>query len=326
MTNFQPRGISRKPMREVRDTRKPLYIIFVLDTSSSMNEPISIDFGEGNITQKRKIEELNEGFGEALNSLRHFEANNVMYRIYYQIIELNSYGKALFPDFVPLSLQSEQICFEANGVTCLENSISTLKKFLNSQHMPGCNRAANVILMSDGYPTDVEGYVLEESVYQKTVGDFKNYLKERGLKPNVDLYSIGVGEGACEEMLSSFADEGRYYVVKDLESLAQKLDFVTRQSLNRLTTRMIRPVEQPTNEDGKSLIDTPVAIREIDVSKCLGASCERCLEHCAVSAIQNRDGLIMIQPELCIGCGNCDNKCPVGAIRETDSTDLGDWL
>lgn len=326
MANFQPRGISRKPMREVRDTRKPLYFVFVLDTSSSMNESISINSDEGAIKQAKKIEELNQGLGDALNSLRRFEANNVLYRIYYQIIELNSYGAALFPGFVPLALQSEKICFEANGVTCLENSLSTLKTFLDPKQMPGCNHAINVILMSDGYPTDVEGYVVEENVYQKTIDDFKNYLETRGLKPNVDLYSIGVGEGACEEMLSSFADEGKYYVVEDLESLAAKLDFVTRKSLVRLTTHIVNLSEPATTDDEESIVDAQLTSREIDVSKCLGPSCVICLEQCAVSAIQNRNGLIMIQPGLCIGCGNCDNKCPVGAIREIDGIDCGDLI
>lgn len=313
MANFQPRGTSRKPMREVRDTRKPLYIVFVLDTSSSMYEYLSVKT-EGETQQVRKIEELNQGLGDALNSLRRFEKSNVLYKVYYQIIELNSYGKALFPDFVPLSLQSEKICFEANGVTCLENSLTTLKTFLDPNHMPGCNRAVNVILMSDGYPTDVEGYVVDDVVYKKTIQDFKNYLEDYGLKPNVDLYSIGVGSDACEEMLSFFADEGKYYMVEELESLAQKLDFVTRKSLVRLTSRAVRSPDVHSESSEESLLNMPIVIREIDVAKCLGASCLVCVDGCALSAIEHRNGLVMIQPNICIGCGGCDNKCPVNAI------------
>ena len=317
MVNFQPRGSSRKPMREVRDTRKPLYVVFVLDTSSSMYDFLSVNT-EGETKQVRKIEELNQGLGDALNSLRRFEKSNVLYKVYYQIIELNSYGKALFPDFVPLSLQSEKICFEANGVTCLENSLTTLKTFLDPKHMPGCNRAVNVILMSDGYPTDVEGYVVDDDVYKKTIGDFKNYLEERGLKPNVDLYSIGVGEDACKEMLSFFADAGKYYMVEDLESLAQKLDFVTRKSLVRLTTRVVRSPETQRESTEESLLNTQIVIREVDVTKCLGDSCLACVESCALSAIEHRNGLVMIQPNMCIGCGSCDDKCPVSAIGQIE--------
>ena len=192
MANFQPKGISRRPLREVKDSRKPLYMVFILDTSSSMDDTVSVQSKDGETVSVKKIQELNEGFSDALNSMRRFEANNVIYKVYYQIIELNSYGKALFPDFVPLSVQSEEINFHAEGVTCLENSLSTLKSFLNPKHMPGCNRAVNIILMSDGYPTDVEGYVTEPDVYGKVIGTFKKYMDERGLRQNMDLYSIGV--------------------------------------------------------------------------------------------------------------------------------------
>ena len=84
MANFQPRGISRKPMREVRDTRKPLYVVFVLDTSSSMYDYLSVNM-EGETKQVRKIEELNQGLGDALNSLRRFENSNVLYKVYIRI-------------------------------------------------------------------------------------------------------------------------------------------------------------------------------------------------------------------------------------------------
>ncbi len=326
MENFQPRGMSRKPMREVKDTKKPLYIVFILDTSSSMQDYMSVSRGEGQAVQVRKIEELNQGLGEALDSLRKFEASNVFYKVYYQIIELNSYGKALFPDFVPLSLQSEKICFQACGVTCLENSLTTLKSFLDPKHMPGCNRAVNVILMSDGYPTDVEGYVQEEAVYKKTVSAFKGYLEERGLRPNVDLYAIGVGEDACEDMLRDFADDGRYYVVEDMESLAYKLDFVTRKSLVRLTTRAVKPAALPAVEEHPLLPDNAPPVREIDLSRCLGESCQGCIDACPLSAIQQHHGLMMIQPALCVGCGDCESACPVEAIRPLDGSGCDDLL
>ncbi len=313
MANFQPKGISRKPMREVRDTRKPLYMVFILDTSSSMDETVSVQSKGGETVATKKIQELNEGFAAALCSMRRFEANNVIYKVYYQIIELNSYGKALFPDFVPLSVQAEEINFHAEGVTCLENSLSTLKDFLDPKHMPGCNRAVNIILMSDGYPTDVEGYVTEPDVYGKVIGDFQDYLEKRGLRPNMDLYSIGVGDNACEEMLTMFADEGKFYRVDELESLAEKLDFVTRKSLVRHATRPVAPViEQASEESAISENDTPY---EIDTVSCLKDSCLSCVDSCSLSAIQYRDGIVSISPELCVGCGVCSSKCPVHAIQ-----------
>ena len=313
MAIFQPRGISRRPMREVKDTRKPLYMVFILDTSSSMDESVSVQGKNGEMRSVKKIEELNEGLSDALNSMRRFEANNVLYKVYYQIIELNSYGKALFPDFVPLSVQSEEVKFQAQGVTCLENSITTLKSFLDPKHLPGCNRAVNIILMSDGYPTDTEGYVVDEDVYGKTIRDFKIYLEERGLRPNMDIYSIGVGDDACEDMLTTFADPGKFYRVEEMESLAEKLDFVTRKSLVRHATR---PVNSSNSEHGDgsaiSESDTPY---EIDTVSCLKESCLGCVDACALSAIQYSQGIVSISPELCVGCGVCEPKCPVHAIQ-----------
>ncbi len=339
MANFQPHGMSRRPMREVRDTRKPLYIIFILDDSASMYETHTIADNEGVTREVKKIDELNEGLAAALDSLRRFEATNVLYKIFYQIIELNSYGKALFPDFVPLSLQAEEVGFEARGVTCLENSISTLKTFLDPKHMPGCNRAVNVILMSDGYPTDVEGYVVEEAVYRREIDSFKKYLEDRKLKPNVDLYSIGVGDDACEDMLKWFADPDKYYKVEALESLASKLDFVTRKSLVRLTTRVVRAPEgtdeeaeqasaavAPSSPAETTASMAPSDVREVDAALCLGNTCLACMETCATSAIQYENGMVYITPAQCIGCGVCETRCPVDAIRVTDGVGCDDLI
>ena len=53
---------------------------------------------------------------------------------------------------------------------------------------------------------------------------------------NVDLYSIAVGDDACEEMLKYFSGDERFFLVSESESIADKLDFVTRQTLAHHTT------------------------------------------------------------------------------------------
>ena len=149
----------------------------------------------------------------------------------------------------------------------------------------------------------------------------------RGLKPNVDLYSIGVGDDACVEMLETFADEGKYYVVGEMESLAQKLDFVTRKSLVRLTSRNVRSTEgaQEKNErrEEQALIEDAPLAREIDISRCLGQSCQACVGACTLSAVREEGGIVTIQPDACVGCGNCESVCPVDAIHpiEADGCD-----
>ena len=328
MRNYMPRGSSKKSIREVKDARKPVYFVFIVDTSFSM---------KGN-----KIEELALGLENSLESLRQFEKNNVLYKVYYQIVELNSYGKALFPDFVPISMASEKFCFEASGVTCLENSLNTALLFLDPKHMPNCNRAVNLILMSDGYPTDVEGNVLDESVYQETIREFKRYLQMSRLRSNVDMSAIGIGEDACRDMLFEFADEGKFYMVEDCESLAQTIDFVTRKPLERLTTREVRIAEDvqedlpsdsqddSQNDAQSASLDSPldarIVPRAIDVMKCLGDSCLACVDTCVLSAIENRNGFVTIQPALCIGCGSCEKECPADAIEAADESGCDELL
>ncbi len=311
MATFRPHGASRTLTREVQDARKPLYLVFVTDTSSSMNGTRTVVSETGETRTIRKIDELNAGIGMALDSLRDFEAKNVMYKVYYQVIELNTYGKALFGDFVPLSAQTERVDFTANGVTCLENSLATLRTFLDPKHLPGCNRAVNVILMSDGQPTDVGGYAVPGVVYEKTIADFKEFLVEHRMERHVDCYSIGVGEDACEPMLRAFADDGRYFPVRDMESLAQKLDMVTRCSIATVSTRPVNPTGGSTTVFPG--FETPEA-REIDISRCLGDTCSLCIDKCLLLAIRRENGLTVIRPELCIGCGACDHVCPVDAI------------
>ena len=138
------------------------------------------------------------------------------------------------------------------------------------------------------------------------------------MRANIDLYAIGVGEDACVEMLQFFADEGKYYAVEDMESLAEKLDFVTRKSLVRLTTRAVRSPENTEENTEANSLPSESPVREIDITKCLGDSCRVCVESCSLSAIQYHEGMMVIRPELCVSCGACDDQCPVGAIRPMD--------
>lgn len=45
------------------------------------------------------------------------------------------------------------------------------------------------------------------------------------------------------------------------------------------------------------------------------ARCHACVDTCPEGAIDVRENRIIIQPELCVGCGSCANECPTQALR-----------
>ena len=42
-------------------------------------------------------------------------------------------------------------------------------------------------------------------------------------------------------------------------------------------------------------------------------ACGACAEECPVSAIDEKDGKYVIDPDLCLDCGSCASVCPVDA-------------
>ena len=238
--------------RVVNDNRKPIYLVFILDTSGSMTGTSTIINEMGDNITIPKIEQLNQGVKKVINSLQDFEENNPLYRLYLQIIELNSYGKAVFQEFQPVSKGFEEIMFQANGCTELRASLNTLKTFISDKYLrddrpgregKGYNKAVSVILMSDGWPTDSNGVEQSGPVYKNVINEFNNYLVEQDYYRNVDKYSIAVGDDACEDMLKYFCDGGedlgdqtRFYRVDKCESIANALDYLTRATLAHHTT------------------------------------------------------------------------------------------
>ena len=311
MANFLPRGATTRSRREVRDTRKPSYKIYILDTSTSMEDLIRVAGESREIKSVRKIDELNRGLELSLKSLRDFEGKNVLYKIFYQIVELNSYGKAVFPEFMPISGQNEKITFKAEGVTCLENSLNTVLTFLDPKYLPDNKRMIDIFLFSDGCPTDVDGYPKPRAEYLKTVKAFNDEIERRGLKSYVAKHAIFIGDDKNgEETLRAFADEGNFYRVNDTESIADKLVFVTIKSQKRQSSRKLTSGDPGIG----GLLDDTLAIRQVDISKCLGYSCKACVERCPVSAIEVKDGIISVCPDRCVGCGLCSEGCPADAI------------
>lgn len=349
MKNYNPRGNPLDSVaKPVIDTRKPLYIVQILDTSGSMDGSSTVIGEDGAAKQIKKIEQLNQGMKLVIKSLKEFEEASVMYKVYFQVIELNSYGTALFPEFVPVNKQLEEVKFEAEGCTCLGNSLSSLKTYISQKYMPGYNKALSVILMSDGCPTDVNGYLLDKKDYEAVIDEFKSYLAEMDYARNVDLYSIAVGDDACEEMLKYFSGEERFFLVGESESIADKLDFVTRQTLAHHTTQSTSiydddadneeeeddadeeedddadaeedSVDDEPDEEESGDEDSSDILYAVDITKCKKERCKECIHKCPKQAIYINSGMVIIDQDKCNGCGKCVTECPYSAIVE----DLGD--
>lgn len=47
---------------------------------------------------------------------------------------------------------------------------------------------------------------------------------------------------------------------------------------------------------------------------CRHCSDAPCVKHCPVEAISNQDGWVIINRDLCIGCGACETVCPYGSV------------
>ena len=248
--------------RVVIDNRKPIYLVLILDKSGSMGGTSTVFNENGEPVTIPKIEQLNDGLKRVTKSLKDFERGNPLYRVYLQIIELDSYGKAVFPEFQPVSRGFEEIRFEADGCTELRASLNTLKTFISHKYLRddrperegrGYNKAVSVILMSDGWPTDSNGIEQKGPAYRNVIDEFNQYLIEMDYARNVDRYSIAVGDDACEDMLRYFSDgdedlgeNSRFYRVEACESIASALDYMTRASLAHHTTS---PVANDFDDD-----------------------------------------------------------------------------
>lgn len=254
--------------RTVVDNRKPIYLTLILDKSGSMGGTSTVFNENGEPVTIPKIEQLNDGLKRVTKSLKDFERDNPLYRVYLQIIELDSYGKAVFPEFQPVSRGFEEIRFEADGCTELRASLNTLKTFISHKYLRddrperegrGYNKAVSVILMSDGWPTDSNGIEQKGPAYRNVIDEFNQYLIEMDYARNVDRYSIAVGDDACEDMLRYFSDgdedlgeNSRFYRVEACESIASALDYMTRASLAHHTTS---PVANDFDDDDEEVED-----------------------------------------------------------------------
>jgi len=265
MKFWQKQSISRGTLKghaaPKEDMRTPLCLLYGIDCSGSMGEETRIVNENGESVFVPKIQQANEGFAMCAKSINRFAKENTRFLPKWQVIELNTYCKPIFQSFVTVhdhSLSESQ--FAAGGSTNIEAWINNILQFLTKKHLGNYNRAVNIILLSDGVPTDIDGWALSTEAYTKIVDKFKAYLDEHDLSRNVEFYFIAVGDDA-EPFGRYFAGDDHFFKVEDCESIADKLDLVARQTLADSTTVATNPIDfsnddEEDEDDEDELVET----------------------------------------------------------------------
>lgn len=220
------------------ETRIPLAVINIMDCSGSMSLDTRVVNEDGSEARVPKIKQMQDGFRKAIESMIRFEKENTRFRLIHQLITLDSYGRAMFDGYKPVNdsqYNLKEVEFTADGVTNVAASFNTLVKYLTTKALGHYNRAVNVIMMSDGVPTDVNGYPLSETAWKKVVDKLKDYLEKNDLDRYVTFYFIAIGDEA-EAFGRYLAGDEHFFKVDDCENIAEKFDFVTRLTLANSTT------------------------------------------------------------------------------------------
>lgn len=246
---FFQKGNVKGPRPVKDDTRSPLYMLFAVDCSGSMGECTYIINESGESVYVPKIDQANQGIKLAVKSMQRFMKENTRFQIKWLPFELNTYSKPIFGNYESVNDHSlAESVFKAEGSTNIEPLFNGFAQYITRKYLGGYNRSINIIIMSDGVPTDIDGWALSEERWKKIVDKFKAYLDENDFSRNVEFYFIAVGDEA-EPFGRYFAGDDHFIKVEDTESIADKIDFATRLSLANSSTIPTEPIKFDDDED-----------------------------------------------------------------------------
>ena len=251
-------------IRTVNENCINAYSIWAIDCSGSMSWPTCYINEKGEEVSKRKIDQANEGMHKVIGAFRDIEDKTPLLRIKLNMVEINSYGKSVFPTFQPVTRHFDEMRFEAEGCTNFRATFETIKTLLHPKHLQDgrkdragkpTNRPVYIYFMSDGYPTDVNGIELTPEQYRADIDEFKADCRKMGYENNIIISCIAVGD-ACIDMLRYLADgdedlgeNSRVFYVGDCESIPDGMVFATCSTFNYNTLDIPLPEDDEDDED-----------------------------------------------------------------------------
>ena len=265
-------SIDKRREAEIRtvseDGCKPGLCIWAVDCSGSMSLPATFVNESGEQVTMTKIDQVNKAFPQVIGATRDVEDKNPGLRLKINVIEINSYSKALYPEFQPVGNRFSEIHFEAYGATNYHAALESVKTLLTPANLKDgrkgregklINTPIYLFFMSDGEPTDVNGTPLTPAEYTAMVDEFKAYLINIGCARNVIISCIAVGSDANIDFLRYLAgdnaesgDSSHVYYIDDCESIGDMMVFATCDTF-KLSTTMDIPFPIDEDEDNEDL-------------------------------------------------------------------------
>ena len=216
---------------------KPLPVILLLDTSSSMNAG-----GE-----QSKISELDSAVREMIKDFAHEEQLETEIQV--SIITFGCNGVQLALPYTNAS-NIEMKKLEAQGNTPMGTALRMAKDMIEDKETtPSRAYRPLVILCSDGAPND------------EWEGPMDNFIKD-GRSAKCDRMAMAIGSDAHEAVLKRFIDgtENPLFYAKDASSMHKLFKFVTMSVATRSHSQnpnVIMKIEPP-----KEIVEPVVAITD----------------------------------------------------------------
>jgi len=111
----------------------------------------------------------------------------------------------------------------------------------------------------------------------------------------------------CKEIVKTCAEKG---LVHNSNNFIEGMQFIC--NCCGCCCGFLRQVKEVGN---LNIVGTSNYLSVIDEETCIG--CSDCEERCPVAAIQLKDDIAAVDKDICIGCGNCVTICPSGSVSMT---------